>query len=171
MERVHFHPEAIFRQRIGSAWERESRRLRAQLPDADLQHVGSTAVPGALTKGDLDIQVRVPSTSFAAAEAALAAAYARNAGNPAREGFASFEVRGGDVEVGIQLTSIDGADDSFWRFRELLLARKDLQAAYDALKRAHDGGPMDVYRRAKDAFFTALRETEEYRSVRSSAGR
>ena len=166
MERVHFHPEEVFCERIRTAWERESGRLRALLPGADLQHVGSTAVPGALTKGDLDIQVRVPPASFAAAEVALAATYARNAGNPAREGFASFEVRGGDVDVGIQLTSIDGADDSFWRFRELLLARRDVQAAYDALKRSHEGGPMDAYRRAKDAFFTALQETEEYASVR-----
>lgn len=165
MERVHFHPEEVFRQRVRTAWERESGRLRALLPNADLQHVGSTAVPGALTKGDLDIQVRVPPASFAAAEAALAVTYARNAGNPARERFASFEAHGGDVDVGIQLTSIDGTDDSFWRFRELLLTDKDVRAAYDALKRAHDGGPMDDYRRAKDRFFTALRQTEDYASV------
>ncbi|MBM6383202.1 MAG: GrpB family protein [Paenibacillus sp.] len=27
-----------------------------------IQHVGSTALPGTLTKGDLDIQVQIPKT-------------------------------------------------------------------------------------------------------------
>jgi GrpB-like predicted nucleotidyltransferase (UPF0157 family) len=33
-------------------------------PAADVRHFGATAVPGCLTKGDLDIVVRVPIDQF-----------------------------------------------------------------------------------------------------------
>lgn len=45
-----------------------------------------------------------------------------------------------------------------------------VRAAYDALKRAHEGGPMDTYREAKDRFFTRLRESPAYAAVRPPAG-
>ncbi len=41
--------------------------LRVLLPEAELDHIGATAVPGALTKGDLDILVRVSPPAFPAA--------------------------------------------------------------------------------------------------------
>ena len=33
--------------------------LRPLLPTAEIEHIGATAIPGALTKGDLDVMVRV----------------------------------------------------------------------------------------------------------------
>lgn len=164
---VHFAPEETFRDRVRAAWDREVSRLRALVPAADLQHVGSTAVPRSLTKGDLDIQVRVSPDAFAAAERALAGAYARNPHTALVHGaFASFVAVSGGVDVGVQLTSIDGPFDTFWRFREALLARADLRERYDALKRSFDGRPMEEYRRAKEAFLEEVRGTEEFAAAR-----
>jgi GrpB-like predicted nucleotidyltransferase (UPF0157 family) len=101
----------------------------------------------------------------------VAAAYPRNAGSTRVPGaFAAFEQPAGPVSVGIQLTAAGSELDVFWRFREVLRARPDLCRAYDALKRAHEGGPMDDYRAAKDAFLAQLRSEPEFAAARLPPG-
>ena len=53
-------------------------QLRSAIPYAEIHHVGSTAIPGSFTKGDLDVLVRVPRSLFSAAEATLAEIFERN---------------------------------------------------------------------------------------------
>jgi GrpB protein len=68
------------------------RELEALLPcAADIRHIGATAVPGCLTKGDLDIVVRVAEQDFPAADAALEGRFARNLGSIRLATFAAFE--------------------------------------------------------------------------------
>ncbi len=57
------------------------KRISKHLPFADIQHVGSTTIPNSLTKGDLDIQVRVPFEQFPTAVQALEALYEVNKGS------------------------------------------------------------------------------------------
>src|SRR4051812_2556652 len=40
-------------------------QLTALLPNVELDHIGATAIPGSLTKGDVDILLRVSATYFA----------------------------------------------------------------------------------------------------------
>jgi GrpB-like predicted nucleotidyltransferase (UPF0157 family) len=126
------------------------------LQDADIQHIGSTAVPGCLTKGDLDLCVRVPPEHFARCEAALADALARNEGSLHTSSLASFIAHPGTAhEAGIQLVAMGSPEDTFVRFRDLLLASPKLVEHYNALKLAWHGKPMDDYRDAKAAFIDA----------------
>jgi GrpB-like predicted nucleotidyltransferase (UPF0157 family) len=164
-ERVYFHPEEYFRPRVEKLWAEQAAFLRKLLPGADVQHVGSTAVPGSLTKGDLDIQVRVTEGDFDNAVAALAEHFARNTLSTPQEGFTAFANSQADPPLGIQLTTIDGDLDIFWRFREVLFARRDLQWAFEKLKRSYEGRPMSEYRAAKSAFFHSLRQTPEFRKL------
>jgi len=127
--------------------------LAAMLPStADIRHIGATAVPGCLTKGDLDIVVRVPAEDFEEADTALASRFSRNAGSVRTTDFSAFEDASRHPHLGIQLAAIDGPYDVFHLFVEALQASPNLVAAYNALKRRHDGGEMTVYRSAKDAF-------------------
>ncbi len=120
---------------------------------ADIQHIGSTAVPGCLTKGDLDLCVRVPPEHFASCEAALARVLARNQGSLHTSSLASFIAHPGTAhEAGVQLVAIGSPEDTFVRFRDLLLASPKLVEHYNALKLAWHGKPMDDYRDAKAAF-------------------
>jgi len=121
-------------------------------PTADIRHVGATAVPGCLTKGDLDIVVRVPANDFAAADAVLASRFARNGGSIRTDTFSAFEDGSSQPHLGVQLAVIDGPFDDFHRFTEALRKRPELVEAYNALKRAHDGADMARYRAAKAAF-------------------
>ena len=50
-----------------------SDQLRALVPpSAEIRHVGATAIPGCLTKGDLDVAVRVERADFAPADRQIA---------------------------------------------------------------------------------------------------
>ncbi|MFM9942636.1 MAG: GrpB family protein [Hyphomicrobiaceae bacterium] len=127
-------------------------------PSADIRHIGATAVPGCLTKGDLDIVVRVPPEDFSAAEAALSKLFARNVGSARTHDFSAFEDASRNPPLGIQLTAIGGEFDSFHHFVEALLASPQLVAAYNALKRDWNGAGMADYRKAKDEFVARVLE-------------
>ena len=148
------HPDTAAARRAADALFREvAAALEAMLPaSAQLRHVGATAVPGCLTKGDLDIVVRVPAADFADAEQMLAARYARNSGSLRTETFASFEDAGTSPHLGIQLAVIDGPEDFFHLFADALLSDRRRIDGYNALKRTFDGKPMDEYRDAKGTF-------------------
>jgi GrpB-like predicted nucleotidyltransferase (UPF0157 family) len=130
-----------------------SKLLAARLPPtADVRHIGATAIPGCLTKGDLDIVVRIPADDFAEADAALASLFTRNEGSIRTETFSAFEDASSDPHLEVQLAAIDGPFDSFHQFAEALRRSPQLVEEYNALKRRHEGVAMDVYRAAKDDF-------------------
>jgi GrpB-like predicted nucleotidyltransferase (UPF0157 family) len=140
-------------ERAQRLFERVSSSLQPSLPSvADIRHIGATAVPGCLTKGDLDIVIRVPAGEFQRVDVLLASRFARNEGSIRTENFSAFEDSSTDPHLGIQLTVIDGPRDFFHRFVEALRQSPKLLGEYNALKCLHDGGEMAIYRAAKDAF-------------------
>lgn len=153
-ETVHFvewHSAAPIAERAFAAWRA---MLEPILPPAsEIEHIGATAVPGCMTKGDVDIVVRVNASDFADADAALAAKLARNTGSIRTEQFAAFEKREAEPPLlGVQLVVRGSTFDDFAMFRDRLLSDPQLLAAYNALKREHQGKSMDAYRAAKAAF-------------------
>ncbi|AWN38105.1 GrpB family protein [Methylobacterium radiodurans] len=131
--------------------------LRARLPaEAEIEHVGATAVPGCLGKGDLDIAVRVPSGCFAVCLAQLGQRYAGNPGSVRTTDFAAFIDEAADPPLGIQLVVLGSVLDVFVRFRHRLHAEPGLVVRYNALKRAHAGRCMAAYRAAKSDFIAAV---------------
>jgi GrpB-like predicted nucleotidyltransferase (UPF0157 family) len=154
--RVHFVNEAQVRAKAEQAFERHRERITRLLPFADVQHVGSSAIPGSITKGDLDIQVRVPAGMFEASERALAELYARNTESSRTEEFSSFKDDNEDPPLGIQLTAIGSEFDDFIRFRDLIASNAEHLEAYNRMKASCEGLEMDEYRRQKDEFIDAL---------------
>jgi GrpB-like predicted nucleotidyltransferase (UPF0157 family) len=127
--------------------------LAAVLPSsAEVLHIGATAVPGCLTKGDLDIAVRVDRANFPAAQALLMERLSRNVGSTRTDEFAAFEDAHCSPHLGVQLTVKGGAFDIFHHFVEALRADPVLVRRYNDLKQRFRDGPMADYRAAKDAF-------------------
>lgn len=52
--------------------------IRSKLPFAEVQHMGSTAVPSSLTKDDLDVNVRISKEKFIEAVEILKGMYEIN---------------------------------------------------------------------------------------------
>jgi GrpB-like predicted nucleotidyltransferase (UPF0157 family) len=63
VEKVHFHSDDEMFRKADRLFRETRAKLLKLLPGADVEHVGSTAVPGVLTKGDLDTW-RHPSSSL-----------------------------------------------------------------------------------------------------------
>ena len=123
---------------------------------ADITHVGSTAIPGCLTKGDLDVCVRADGKDVACIDVLLAARYTRNAGSFRSAEFSAFKDDSHHPPLGVQLVARGSELDVFVRFRDCLLRDPDLVMAFNALKAAHAGHSMESYRRAKGGFIAEV---------------
>lgn len=134
-------------------WSMWSGRLPAA---AEIHHIGSTAIPGCLTKGDLDICVRAHRDDVAHIDALLAAHYARNVGSFRSAAFSAFKDDNHQPPLGVQLVARGSELDVFVRFRDALLRDPNLVVAFNALKLVHAGQPMPVYRRAKGDFIARV---------------
>ena len=155
-ERASFVPEPVIRERVEAAFAGHHRRLALLFPASDILHVGSTAVPGSLTKGDLDIQIRVTAGQFACADAGLAVHYQRNRDSSHSSTFSSFKDDDAEPPLGIQLTVAGGPEDFFWKLRDHLIAHPEANERYNQLKRRFEGATMTDYRAAKSDFMELL---------------
>ena len=152
METVTFIPESAVRLQVAEAFALREAQLTHWLPFAEIEHIGSTAVPGALTKGDLDVLVRVENGEFRVAEEALAGLFVRNDGTPRTETFASFKDEAANPPLGIQLVVRGSEWDLFSRFRDALNRDSRLVAEYNQLKERFQNASMDEYRSGKEQF-------------------
>lgn len=134
----------------------EEQRIRRRLPGALVEHIGATSVPGLITKGDLDIAVRVAAGGFEAADRALAEMYPRNRGNERTGTYSSFADDAVTPPLGVQVCVIGGPEDFFVSLRDLLCTRPDLVGRLNELKRSFDNRPMADYRAAKSVFIESI---------------
>jgi GrpB-like predicted nucleotidyltransferase (UPF0157 family) len=146
-----FEPEAHIRDFIGFRRREAQQELAELLPDAEIEHVGSTSIIGAWTNGQVDLQVRVAADQFAAAEKALAKKYNKADGGKKGD-YAVYTHEGRGVTV--HLTAADGERDAMVKQRDLLRGHALLRERYDAIKRRHQNGDPDAYRKAKDEFWS-----------------
>ncbi|HXF32558.1 MAG TPA: GrpB family protein [Solirubrobacterales bacterium] len=144
--------ENEIRGRVGAVFDHQRDRLAGLLPQARIEHVGSTAVPGSLTKGDLDICLSVRAEEFPSAAAVLSAAFTVHQPENWTDGLASFVAPAEDeVEIGIQLVVTGGPEEEwFIGWRERLRADAELRERYDRCKAEHRDAPVEAYRAAKE---------------------
>ena len=149
--------EEEIRGRVAGIFARRRAELEEMLPGARVEHVGSTAVPGSLTKGDLDICLIVEADEFEAASRVLAERFQIHQPENWSRTLASFiapsEV---GIDIGVQLVPTGSPDErSFVGWRDRLRADPELRIRYDELKRRHRANGRDAYRAAKERLILA----------------
>jgi GrpB-like predicted nucleotidyltransferase (UPF0157 family) len=149
---MNFQSSRKLRAKAGNIFRGHRRRIARLLPSAEIQHIGSTAISGATTKGDLDVLVRVSRDAFARANKLLSARYARNTESLRSRSFASFKDDKSDPPTGIQLVVRGSAQDHFQKFRDAMNADASLVRRYNELKGLAAGRSMAEYRRRKGKF-------------------
>ena len=120
----------------------------------ELVLTGATSVPGALTRGDVDLHLRVSPEDFASAVTALGAVYPVGSPHSWAETLAVFDVPGPRA-TGLAVTPLGSPHDV--RFRttwQVLRDSPELLAELNAVKRACAG--TDAYEDRKSAFFSFL---------------
>ena len=132
--------------------------IKVLLPDATIEHVGSSAIPGALTKGDVDVMVQVEAAQFASARSALDSRFSYNPEMPPEDEFVSYSGEYQGMDFGIQLVSGNDDQFGFLRWREALKADLELLAQYNRAKQSRADSDMEAYRAAKSALILSFLE-------------
>ena len=153
MEGMRFFLSDLIADKAKSAYDEHSRKIRERLPNVEVRHVGGSSVPGLLTSGDVDLQVRVTEAEYGPACEVLCEIYEPIYRERWRES-AYFYAPTSDPRVEIALTVIGNIDDlhhgESWR----RIARDPaLIDRYNALKRSQEGRSLEDYQAAKREFF------------------
>src|SRR5207244_11652879 len=130
---------------------------RQLLPDAELHHIGATALPTGLTKGDVDVNIRIGLDGFARAVEVFRRHY-----EPAQEHnwtptYASFKADSYPLPLGIQVTVIGSPDDFLLALRDAMRTRPAILAEYSECKRRAAALGPDGYWAAEGTFVRRLR--------------
>ena len=139
-------------------FERLRETLRAALPFAKIEHVGSSSIHGAISKGDLDIFVGVSKTEFSSAVKKL-----ENLGFRPKEDtlraeslcmFITSEDFGADVAI--QLVELGSKFEYFIEFRDCLNSQPSLVEEYNSLKKDSEHLDSKEYRVKKSDFISKV---------------
>ena len=139
--------------RAKAIYERIAGRLRTVLPSARIEHVGSSAVEGLVSKGDVDLFVGVDPRKFEEAFESLSGlGFHPKEGSLRTSELCNFVVTGYGAEVGIQLVANGSRFEFFIEFRDLLRRDPVLRERYNQVKVEAASSGVESYRAKKAAF-------------------
>lgn len=128
-------------------------KIREVMPFSVVEHIGSSAIKGAISKGDLDILVRVERPNFQhATDAIQALNFSIKEGTLRTESLCMFESKDYEVDVAIQLIEAGSEFEDFISFRDILNSENALVKQYNELKMACTGLSENQYRAHKSQF-------------------
>ena len=147
-------PPTEYQDRADTAFETLVAELRALAPDAAIEHVGASSIPGAVSKGDLDLCLIVtPQRHAAAVDALVEAGYAIKLDTLRTPELCMLLPPRQYIDAAVQVVAAGSRFEAvFVRFRDALRANAALVDRYNAIKREHVGGDVANYRAAKAAF-------------------
>lgn len=148
---VHFLPAEELFEKSAKIFEAKKKELEGILPPVDIQHTGSSSVPGLIGKLDTDIQIRTTRDQFQDVVDLMHRHYAPKHPEIWDEGFVTF-CDNREHLIDLMVTVIGSRYDDFYRTRDMLIADKQLREAYNQLKLRYEGKPYGEYRKAKQQF-------------------
>jgi GrpB-like predicted nucleotidyltransferase (UPF0157 family) len=127
------------------------------LPGARIEHVGASSIPGAVSKGDLDICVVVPANDHAATVHALeACGYVVKADTLRTPELCMLLSPRKDSDVALQVVTEGSRFEFFMRFRDAMRADPLLVERYNQVKRDFVHSGTGRYRDEKTKFIEAV---------------
>jgi GrpB-like predicted nucleotidyltransferase (UPF0157 family) len=126
------------------------------VPALDIEHIGATSLPDGLTKGDVDVNLRVDAGQFDHVVAMLSTRFGIAQPQNWTATYASFSDDRRALPVGIQVTVKGSNDDFLVMLRDRLRSDADLRREYNHLKHQNSSAGADVYWQAKNDFLQRL---------------
>ena len=120
------------------------------MPTAQIEHIGSSSVPGAISKGDLDIYVGVDLQAHESAVLALIDCGYKVKSNTLRTPELCMLVA--HENIALQVVASGSQYEFFIRFRDLLRSKPYLVKKYNDLKLSCVGFSEEQYRVLKSRF-------------------
>ncbi len=127
--------------------------LKAVLPNSRIEHIGSSSIEGAISKGDLDIFIGVSKERFdESLEAIKALGFKIKEDTLRTDSLCMLTTILFNQDVAIQLVRDGSEFEDFLRFRDILNKRPDLVDEYNLLKQECEGMEPNAYRGKKSLF-------------------
>ena len=146
-----------YQERATAAYEDAELLLTSILPDARIEHVGASALPGAWSRGGVDICVAVPRDGFDEALGVLCeAGYMPRSRCDDADRRAALDAPHAPVPLTLQLIESGSVHEALMRLRDALRGDATLLARYNALK--IEAAPLGVaaYADAKARFIATV---------------
>ncbi|RVT84773.1 GrpB family protein [Inhella crocodyli] len=144
------HEAADYQPLLRQKFEQVRHRLLARWPTARIEHIGASSLPGAVSKGDLDVLMLVAPKDLEAVRMVLVDdGYTEKTDTLRTSMLCMLEAH----DHAVQLVAAGSRHErDFLTFRDRLRADPHRVAEYNALKRQHAGASDADYRAAKAAF-------------------
>lgn len=127
------------------------------LPLARIEHIGASSIPGAASKGDLDICVVVaPDEHAAAVQTLLATGYTAKTGTLRTAELCMLLAPRSDLDTALQVIAAGSRFEFFMQFRDALRADPALVERYNQLKTEFAATGEERYRAHKARFIEAV---------------
>ena len=152
------HPPETYQTNAIKRCENIAAQLIAIFPFAKIEHIGSSAIPGALSKADLDICMIVDSAKLENVVQTLKHhAYIEKTGTLRTEELCMLECAVLGNEHAVQVVANGSEFEKFFiTFRDVLRARPDLVAEYNRIKVDAAELGVEQYREAKSRFISLV---------------
>lgn len=128
------------------------KKIAVVLPHAVIEHIGSSAVDGLISKGDLDIYVAVPFLQMNHAIAQIQQLGFHEKLDTLRTESLCMLSHNSDDQLAIQVVAQGSEFEFFITFREMLRQSTVLCEQYNALKMSCEGMSEEEYRSKKAQF-------------------
>ncbi len=128
------------------------------LPDARVEHVGASSIPGAISKGDLDIFVAVEASMLEQCVCELKKLGFSEKIDTLRTDTLCMLESTGKEDVALQVVASGSEFECFLVFRDRLRAAPLLVKQYNKLKLSCEGWSEEAYRQKKSLFIEQVLE-------------
>ncbi len=151
LQAVEYQPQAH------AVFAEVAEQVRRLLPSARVEHIGASSIPGAASKGDLDVCVVVaPDDHASAVQTLLAAGYTAKTGTLRTEALCMLLAPRRDIDTALQLIAAGSRFEFFMQFRDALRADPSLVERYNRLKAEFAAEGEESYRAHKAGFIEAV---------------
>lgn len=152
---IFLEPEQ-YQQRCTQLFNSYQKEISTLLPFAKIEHIGSSAIPNAVSKGDLDIYVEVKSDQFEFAIAQLKTLNFIEKQNTLRTHELCMLESLNNDDVAFQIVVTDSVFTFFLTFKNKLISSPTLVNEYNQLKLQCSHLDPDQYRTIKSDFINRV---------------
>lgn len=152
---IFLEPEQ-YQQRCTQLFNSYQKEISTLLPFAKIEHIGSSAIPNAISKGDLDIYVEVKSDQFEFAIAQLKTLNFIEKQNTLRTHELCMLESLNNDDVAFQIVVTDSVFTFFLTFKNKLISFPTLVNEYNQLKLQCSHLDPDQYRTIKSDFINRV---------------
>jgi GrpB-like predicted nucleotidyltransferase (UPF0157 family) len=154
---MEFVEQSKFLPRIEEVFDELSQRLRFMLPDSRIEHVGSSSIPGAISKGDLDIFLGVSPLEFDESVSLVKSiGFYEKSDTMSTESLRMMVSDNYKEDVAIQIVATGSEFECFIDFRDQMRSSHELVLKYNQLKLNCKDMSHGQYREVKSSFIESV---------------